>query len=374
MFRLIRTGVVVCAFSLTIGLSQLVAQGGACRDPWINSAYNQIFHRAPQGSGTVGECNISLYGGGRWSNYQDLYNKVLGSKYCQDPWIGEAYVLAIHRRPAGNECSPVNYGGGRWSGFDDLVAKVQQYQAQLASRRYSPPPPAPVYSRPVARAVARPVTIISQLGSKCLDAEGGRSAQGVRLIGYPCNAQGNQEFLFNANGTITQNGLCVDAAGGLGRAGDQIQLWSCNGGANQRWRVVNDQLVGMNNRCIDLKNGQGWWGLGNQPAILWDCNGQVNQHWLAGVTVPSSRVRGARTVPPGALVPMRGINGAGVIPAGAGNVITAGGGNVIAAGGGNVIAAGGGNVIAAGGGNVIVPSASFAEAESGGGDEGGVQQ
>lgn len=371
MFRLLRTGVVVCAFGLTFGLGQLLAQGGSCRDPWINSAYNQIYHRAPQGSGTTGECNINLYGGGRWSSYGDLYYKVMGSKFCQDPWIGEAYLLDFHRRPNGNECSPVNYGGGRWSSFDDLSAKVRQYQAQLASSRYTPPPPA--YSRPASRPVARPVTIISQLGSKCLDAEGGRSAQGVRLIGYPCDGQNNEEFLFNANGTITQNGLCVDASGGLGRSGDQIQLWSCNGGANQRWRVVNGQLLGINNRCIDLKGGQGWW-FGNQPAILWDCNGQVNQHWLAGIVVPSSRVRGGVSVRPGVLVQLRPVIGAGVIPAGAGNVIAAGGGNVIAGGSGNVIAAGGGNVIAAGGGNVIVPSASFAESESGGGEEGGLQQ
>lgn len=349
-----KAAVVVCVLGLLMGGSQMWAQGGACRDTWINSAFNQIYHRAPQGYGSTGECNINLYGGGRWSSYPDLYNKVLGSKYCQDPWIGEAYAVAMRRRPVGNECSSVNYGGGHWSSFDDLVAKVQQYQAQLSTRRYAPPPPPAFSGRPSQPSVSSTVTIVNAMGAKCLDAEGGRSARGVRLVGYPCSGNSNELYQFNANGTITQNGLCVDAYSGLGRDGDQIQLWNCDGGPNQRWRLVNGELVGMNNRCIDLKGGQAWW-FGNQPAILWDCNGQVNQHWFRGVVVASNRVTGGVPVKPGALVQLRPVNAAQLVGQGAGNVITAGAGNVITAGAGNVITAGAGNVITAGAGNVIVP-------------------
>lgn len=203
-------------------------------------------------------------------------------------------------------------------------------------------------------AAAQNVTLVSQMGAKCLDVEGGHSARGTRIIGYACNGQANQQFHFNANGTITQAGMCVDAAGGLGRDGDQIELWDCNGGANQKWRLANGQLIGMNNKCIDLKGASGWW-FGNQPAILYSCNGQENQHWYKGVVVASNRVRGITPVQAGALKHLNPVNAsASVIAAGGGNVIAAGGGNVIAPGGGNVIAAGGGNVIAAGGGNMIV--------------------
>lgn len=195
------------------------------------------------------------------------------------------------------------------------------------------------------RAHAQSVTLVSRMGAKCLDAEGGRSVRGTRLIGYPCNGQANEQFQFNANGTITQRGLCVDVTGGLGHDGDQIELWDCNGGANQKWKMVNGQLVGMNGKCIDLKGGSGWW-FGNQPSILWPCNGQDNQHWYKGVVVANNRVRGGVAVKAGALQKLNPVNAsAGVISAGGGNVIAAGGGNVIAAGGGNVIAAGGGNMI-----------------------------
>lgn len=204
------------------------------------------------------------------------------------------------------------------------------------------------------RASAQTVTLVSRMGAKCLDAEGGRSTRGTRLIGYACSGQSNQQFQFNGNGTITQNGMCVDASGGLGRDGDQIALWDCNGGPNQKWRLAGNQLVGINGKCIDLKGGSGWW-FGNQPAILWSCNGQDNQRWFKGVVVSSNRVRGIAPVQAGALQQLNPVNAsAGVIAAGGGNVIAPGGGNVISAGGGNVIAAGGGNVISAGGGNMIV--------------------
>ncbi|HEX5432743.1 MAG TPA: ricin-type beta-trefoil lectin domain protein [Candidatus Angelobacter sp.] len=207
----------------------------------------------------------------------------------------------------------------------------------------------------VRRAQAQNVTLVSRMGAKCLDAEGGRSVRGTRLIGYPCNGQANEQFHFNTNGTVTQRGMCVDVTGGVGRDGDQIELWDCNGGANQKWRMVNGQLVGMHGKCIDLKGGSGWW-FGNQPAILWPCNGQDNQHWYRGVVVAQSRVRGSVPVKAGALQKLNPVNAsaASVISAGGGNVVPVGGGNVISAGGGNVIAAGGGNVIPAGAGNLIV--------------------
>ncbi len=203
-------------------------------------------------------------------------------------------------------------------------------------------------------ASAQRVVLASRMGAKCLDAEGGRSAAGTRLIGYACSGQANQQFEFMNDGTIRQNGMCVDASGGRGQDGDQIVLWNCNGGANQRWRLDNQRLVGANGKCIDLKGGQGWW-FGNQPAILFTCNGQTNQGWIKGVVVPSNRVKGITPTQTGSLANLNPVNtNANVIAAGGANVIAAGGGNVIAAGGGNVIAAGGGNVIAAGGGNMIV--------------------
>ena len=57
--------------------SLALAQGGSCKDPWINQAYNQLYHRAPSGSVLTGECNITLYGGGHWTTFADLESKII---------------------------------------------------------------------------------------------------------------------------------------------------------------------------------------------------------------------------------------------------------------------------------------------------------
>jgi hypothetical protein len=66
--------------SFTIGLGLLAIAGaasaGTCKDPWVTRAIQEVKGRAPQGSGSSGECDIHRYGGGRWSSYEDLRAKV----------------------------------------------------------------------------------------------------------------------------------------------------------------------------------------------------------------------------------------------------------------------------------------------------------
>ena len=52
------------------------AQAGVCKDPWITQAFHQMYQRAPIGSGTTGECDITRYGNGHWTSYQDLMTKI----------------------------------------------------------------------------------------------------------------------------------------------------------------------------------------------------------------------------------------------------------------------------------------------------------
>lgn len=47
-----------------------------CKDPWVTQAVHEVMHRAPNGSGNAGECNIKRYGNGHWSSYPDLVSKV----------------------------------------------------------------------------------------------------------------------------------------------------------------------------------------------------------------------------------------------------------------------------------------------------------
>jgi len=53
-----------------------VQASGSCRDPWVTQAIQQVVGRAPQGSGDTGECDYHRYGGGSWTTYNDLVQKV----------------------------------------------------------------------------------------------------------------------------------------------------------------------------------------------------------------------------------------------------------------------------------------------------------
>lgn len=188
--------------------------------------------------------------------------------------------------------------------------------------------------------------VLSGMGAKCLDVEGGSFRKGARVIGYACHGSGNQRFNF-VNGVIMAGGLCVDAAGGRGGDGDNLVLWDCHGGANQKWRYDNGRqaIVGINGKCVDLKGGSGHW-FGNQEAVLWSCHGQSNQKWYLSKLVPANQVKGGNIVRSGTL-------GNITPPTG---IVAGGAGNLIANDGAGIIAAGGGNIVAGGAGNFIVPA------------------
>jgi hypothetical protein len=73
----------------------------------------------------------------------------------------------------------------------------------------------------------------------CLDGYGQGLTAGTKVDIYPCNQQTNQEWSFNANGTITevQSGLCLDVTGASTANGAEVELWTCNGGSNQQWTL-----------------------------------------------------------------------------------------------------------------------------------------
>jgi hypothetical protein len=175
--------------------------------------------------------------------------------------------------------------------------------------------------------VRKNLVVTSGIGGKCLNVEGGKVANGTRIIGYPCSGGGNEQLWFNADGSVNHSGKCLVVQGGQGRDGDQIVLWDCNGGANEKWRWDNGRLVGQNGKCLDLKGGN--WGnlpFVNQPVILYRCNGGENQTWRWGAVVPRRSVPNATVIQPGAIARMTPIDGLA-------RVVAAGGLNVIAPGG-----------------------------------------
>ncbi len=57
---------------------------------------------------------------------------------------------------------------------------------------------------------------------------------------WDCNGQSNQQFRLNTDGTITAvgSGKCLDVNGGATANGTKVQIWDCSGAANQKWTRV----------------------------------------------------------------------------------------------------------------------------------------
>lgn len=176
--------------------------------------------------------------------------------------------------------------------------------------------------------------IVSKLGGKCLDVEGGINI-GARLIGFACHGGTNQKFRFD-RGRLVVGGYCAQATGR--HEGAEIKLAQCNftpsGDALQNFASWEGKFIGHNTGyVVDLKGGSGhWWG--NQPAILWTKKGSPNQIWMKGNMISSASLSassgtilragemGTFRFSNGQLI---GTDGASMVAAGAGNLVAAGG-------------------------------------------------
>ncbi|MGZ3144739.1 ThuA domain-containing protein [Lentzea chajnantorensis] len=72
--------------------------------------------------------------------------------------------------------------------------------------------------------------------NKCMTTAGGNGAQ-VQL--QTCNGSGTQNWAPGANGSLVhqQSGRCLDANGGSSADGTSLIVWTCHGGTNQRWTL-----------------------------------------------------------------------------------------------------------------------------------------
>jgi hypothetical protein len=59
-------------------------KSGPCNDPWITIAFKRRWSRIPAGYRDMGECNISLYNGGSWNSFSQLYDYLVDYKRAMD--------------------------------------------------------------------------------------------------------------------------------------------------------------------------------------------------------------------------------------------------------------------------------------------------
>ncbi|WP_328435495.1 ricin-type beta-trefoil lectin domain protein [Streptomyces sp. NBC_00425] len=119
----------------------------------------------------------------------------------------------------------------------------------------------------------------SGIAGKCLDVNGGNSANGTAVDIWSCNGSDAQLWSARSGGTLLALGKCLDATGRGTANGTKIAVWDCNGGTNQQWQAYNGGYRNpVSGRCLDLPGASAADGT---QLVLWDCNGGANQQWTA---------------------------------------------------------------------------------------------
>ncbi|GAA2064213.1 hypothetical protein GCM10009839_89560 [Catenulispora yoronensis] len=116
---------------------------------------------------------------------------------------------------------------------------------------------------------------------KCLDATAGGTANGTKTQLYSCNGTGAQIWQpYNGGYRNLISGRCLDDPGSSATDGTQLQLWDCNAGANQRWGAagVGPIMSGVTGKCLD---DNGFANVNGTKAGLWSCNGTGAQQWVS---------------------------------------------------------------------------------------------
>ncbi|WP_410623625.1 ricin-type beta-trefoil lectin domain protein [Amycolatopsis sp. cmx-8-4] len=123
----------------------------------------------------------------------------------------------------------------------------------------------------------RPVR--SGIAGKCLDVNGGNSANGTTAQVWGCNATVAQLWSNFPDGTMQALGKCLDATGYGTANGTPVAIWDCHGGSNQQWQPYNGGYRNpASGRCLDDPASS---AVDGTQLVLWDCNGGPNQKWTA---------------------------------------------------------------------------------------------
>ena len=117
----------------------------------------------------------------------------------------------------------------------------------------------------------------SGIAGKCLDVNGGSSANGTAVDIATCNGSAAQQWSAPSDGTLRALGKCLDATGRGTANGTRIGIWDCNGGSNQQWQsYAGGYRNPASGRCLDDPESSTADGT---QLVLWDCNGGANQQW-----------------------------------------------------------------------------------------------
>ncbi|MFJ3231621.1 RICIN domain-containing protein [Streptomyces sp. NPDC086787] len=123
-----------------------------------------------------------------------------------------------------------------------------------------------------------PLTIqIPGASGKCLDVEGGGTANGTAVQVYTCNGSSAQEWKllgsYDGGYTLvnTKAFKCLDVSGGNSADGTKIQIWNCSSSKNQQWtfdvRASDELRNAATGKCLNLPSFDN-----SKNATLLTCN------------------------------------------------------------------------------------------------------
>ncbi|MBB5801804.1 glucose/arabinose dehydrogenase [Saccharothrix ecbatanensis] len=112
-------------------------------------------------------------------------------------------------------------------------------------------------------------------GGKCVDVNGGSSADGAKVQLWTCNGQPHQKWTISGS-TVRTLGKCLDVNNGSSADGTIVQLWTCNGSGAQNWSVQSDGTFRNGGKCLDALGGS---SVDGTQLIIWTCHGGGNQKW-----------------------------------------------------------------------------------------------
>jgi hypothetical protein len=118
---------------------------------------------------------------------------------------------------------------------------------------------------------------------KCLNVQGGSTANGTPIQGAVCDATFAQQFnwegpTISGIGTAAGVNKCVDVRGGGTADGTVVQLFDCNLTGAQKWQFGNGQIINpQSGKCLDIFDSSDV-----TQARIRTCNGidPVGQIWV----------------------------------------------------------------------------------------------
>ncbi|MFI9584248.1 ThuA domain-containing protein [Streptomyces sp. NPDC052236] len=120
-------------------------------------------------------------------------------------------------------------------------------------------------------------------GSKCVDVNGGSSADNTRIQLWTCNGGTNQQWTRDGS-TWRGLGKCMAVTGTTD--GTPVQLSTCDGSPGQNWSPQSDGSLANtgSGKCLDASGGSSADGT---QLIIWSCHSGANQRWTIPTTLHS---------------------------------------------------------------------------------------